>query len=81
VQANLKAGVEEEVDPDEYVNPAFNFDEAEHEELLAAAANIDAVLKGEKGDDVRSVLALPLCCGDQHPSARSLGCHFPDCLA
>ncbi len=42
------------MDPDEYVNPAFNFDEAEHEEVLAAAANIDAVLKGEKGDDVRT---------------------------
>ena len=52
-QANVKAGVEEEVDANQYVNPAFNFDEADHEELLAAAATVDAVLKGEKGEEVR----------------------------
>ena len=49
----MKAGVEEEVDAAQYENPAFKFDEADHEELLAAAANVDAVLKGEKGDEVR----------------------------
>ncbi len=53
-QANMKAGVEENVDTKRYMNPAFNFNDGEHEELLEAAANVDAVLKGEKGDDVRT---------------------------
>ena len=59
-QANLKAGIEEDVDTKRYVNPAFNFDDAEHKELLEAAANVDAVLKGDKGDDVRGVPVKPV---------------------
>ena len=56
-QANMKAGVEEDVDIKRYMNPAFNFNEGDHEELMEAAANVDAVLKGEKGDDVRPIPA------------------------
>ena len=43
------------MDANRYVNPAFRFDEADHDELMAAAATVDAVLKGEKGEDVRIV--------------------------
>jgi hypothetical protein len=38
---------------DKYISPVFSFDEEEHRELISAANNVDLVLKGERGHDVR----------------------------
>ena len=42
-----------EVAGDKYISPVFSFDEEEHRELISAANNVDLVLKGERGHDVR----------------------------
>ena len=42
-----------EVAGDKYISPVFSFDEEEHRELISAAGNVDLVLKGERGHDVR----------------------------
>lgn len=43
-----------EVAGDRYISPVFSFNEDEHRELLTAARNVDLVLKGERGHDVRN---------------------------
>jgi hypothetical protein len=40
-----------EVAGDKYISPVFSFEEDEHQELIAAAKNVDLVLKGERGHD------------------------------
>jgi hypothetical protein len=58
-----------EVAGDKYISPVFSFDEEEHRELMSAANNVDLVLKGERGHDVRiAVPASPSvgCCWVQH---------------
>lgn len=46
---------------DKYVSPVFSFSEEEHRELLDAARNVDLVLKGEAGHDVRTLYRDDLC--------------------
>ena len=46
---NQDSGLEEE----HYLNPAFKFDEVDHKAVLREAENIDLVLKGERGNEVR----------------------------
>lgn len=41
-----------------YLNPAFKFDEEDHKALLHEAQNVDLVLKGERGDEVRPMTTL-----------------------
>lgn len=43
-----------------YLNPAFKFDEEDHKALLLEAQNVDLVLKGERGDEVRPMTTLNL---------------------
>ena len=59
-----------------YLNPAFKFDEDEHAALLCEAENVDLVLKGERGNDVRhrpphSITHLALTPTWALPSERS----------
>lgn len=48
---------QEEPNSEQYLNPVFTFDEENHQAVLREAANIDLVLKGERGDDALIVLA------------------------
>lgn len=41
-----------------YLNSAFKFDEEDHKALLLEAENVDLVLKGERGDEVRPTIML-----------------------
>lgn len=60
MQAN--AGQGEAVPAEQYLNPAFKFDEEDYEALLREAENLDLVLKGERSNEVRpqGQMAKPL---------------------
>ena len=52
----VQASAGEATAADQYLNPAFKFNEEDHQAVLRETENIDLVLKGERGNEVRPVL-------------------------
>ena len=51
----------DDVPGEQYLNPLFRFDEKDHQAVLQEAENLDLILKGKRGNDVRTC-TLPRVC-------------------
>ena len=58
----VQASAGEATAADQYLNPCFKFNEEDHQAVLRETENIDLVLKGERGNEVRHA---PECCSFQ----------------